>query len=137
MENRKPQTRADLDGLRDEMAAHPDDAMLCTVGEILTVYASDRPALAQMLTAEGKSLQGAIAAMRQAAMKKRKGEDCVALSMTEGMDAVLSYYGLPHDARGILRAALTLADGMPEAVAAAPSRSRATAGLDLDTLLGL
>lgn len=136
-QTRNPQTPAVLDRLRDEMAAHPEDSMLLTVGELLTAYAGDHPAAIPALAAEGKTIQGAIDAMRDAASKRRNGASCVALSMVDGMKIVFAYFGLPHDPRGILRAALLLAEEMPEAVVPTPMRSKATAGLDLDTLLGL
>ena len=133
-----PQTISVLDKLRDEMAAHSEDSMICTVGELLTFYAGEHPTTIPALVAEGRNLAGAISAMRDAASKRRKGNtNCVALSMTDGMKAVFEYYGIPYDARGVMQAAFTLADQEGTPMSAAPARAQVTAGLDLDTLLGL
>lgn len=132
-----PQAISYLDKLRDEMAAHPDNSMLCTVGEILTVYASDHPTAIGALVAEGKTLDGAISAMRKVAEKKRNGVNMVALDMGEGMKAVFGYFEIPYDARGITRAAFALMDADQTPISTTLAHTRATADLDLDALLGL
>lgn len=134
---------ANIDVIRDEMAANADNTIVQQVGEILTALLGWRGELLDRLTAKGKTLSGASSAMANVAKKKKGKSAGVALTVIEGMRAVFEYYEVkPEEVTDeeIMQAAM-IACGVPMAHCA-PAKRQAEAptvpdgDLDLDALLG-
>lgn len=99
MEKANPSTSAVfetvIDAIRDEMAANPKDGAIDIIGNFLCGLLRLNPQHAEKITAEKKSIKGAMRAMKnEAAKNKSGGWGCV--DFYTGMKIVLKYYELPE-----------------------------------------
>lgn len=92
----RPDTGEAMDAIRDAMAHDAEDGAIQMVGQVLTELLRLRPEIAPQLAAEGKSLKGALEAMKKEAEKHRRGS-WACLDGMEGMRIALDYYGISED----------------------------------------
>lgn len=121
-----------MDAIRDEMANAAEDGAIQMIGNILTELLRKRPEIAPRLAAQGKSLKGAMEAMKAEAQKHKHGS-WACLDGMSGMRIVLGYYGIDED--GLEEAARKVMFDDARSCAAAPAPKAADA-LDIDALLG-
>ena len=121
------------DAIRDEMAKS-GNGYIEMMGEMMTEYLRIHP---DAETGKGKSLKGALDALRKTAQKKQKG-GCYAMPPREVFDGMLEYFALPH-ADAYFRACMSAVIGaeIPESAPAAPEPRPAPDEFDLDALLGV
>ena len=84
---------AAIDAIRDEMASNTQDVSIGVVGEFMTRMLMQRPEIADTIMAEGKSLKGAMGAMKEYAQKHRTGS-YAAVDFFTGIGIVIEYYGI-------------------------------------------
>lgn len=116
-----------IDKIRDEMAKSKS-RYVEVVGEYLTGYLRGYPAAAGAILAQGKTIQGSLAAMRKEAEKVKDGGVAV-LDDETGFRIVLKYFGIEKDTSSVTgKAGDTF-----------PSRGRLEDGgeLSLDALMGV
>jgi len=82
-----------IDKLRDEMAHKSDNQPLQVIGEYMTTYLMTHAKAAAAIEAEGKTLEGALKAAKEAARGKASGGVAM-VPETEVYANVLKYYGL-------------------------------------------
>ena len=82
-----------MDKLRDEMAQKSDNSYVQAVGEHMTAYLLAHPSAAELILAEGKTIEGSLKAARDAASKKQSNGVAV-MTDAEVYAVVLKYYGL-------------------------------------------
>ena len=112
-----------VDRLRDELAKKHDDPNIQFLGEYLTGRLSADHGLADKLAADGKSIDGALNAIRDYARKIQKNNRaCV--PDAKGFAIACEYYGIPADGE------------KPHTQTFAPQAAPSDDGLDLDALLG-
>lgn len=117
-----------MDKIRDEMAA--SKGAVCMVGDIVTLYLQNEPENAEKILAQGKTLKGAYAAMRDYAREKRL--EC--MTPDDAAERIAVYYGMePVKIMGLWGA--TLADETSPKTK--PQAHAEADDLDLDALLGL
>ena len=124
-----------MDKLRDEMAAKHEDGMLCQLGELLCAYLQEAPSAEEALAADKKTIAGAVEAMTERARKKAV-KHIGALTLPEGMEIALGYYGVEMDKAALSRAMYRMISGEPDEAAPAQEAPAAEDELDLDALLG-
>lgn len=123
-----------MDKLRDEMAAQHADGMVGQLGELLCAYLQEAPSTEETFAAEGKTIAGAVEEMAKAARKKAvKGR--AALTLPEGMEIALGYYGIEPDREALQSAMIRVLTG-GQSGAAPEQEAPAEDDLDLDALLG-
>jgi hypothetical protein len=83
--------------LTDEMEKAQGNAYIQHVGAFLIGHINFHPDQAEKILAEGKTIQGSLAAMRDEAKKKQTG-GCSVLTDQEGFEIVLKYYGIDRSA---------------------------------------
>lgn len=142
---------AAIDAIRDEMARTRDKPAEM-LGELITLLLPRHPEWEEALSAKGKNLKGAFAAIYDAAKKAKQN----AMTDAEALHYALEYYGIQADAMW-LSAELEAARGegtgtegtgnreqgtgragepaAPVAPAAPAEQPQAPAGMDLDDLL--
>lgn len=123
-----------IDRIRDEMAGAAEDGMIQTVGELVCLYISQHPELAQAFYAEGKSIKGAIGSMSELARKRKGAQSYGYLTLRDGAMCALKYYGVDITLGELdrLERAFYAGKGQP-----APEPEPVTdSSLDLDELLG-
>jgi len=113
-----------MDKLRDEMARENGRPEIRILGEYLTERLMKEPGIAEKITANGKSLDGAFAHMRAQAQKKAQKGSYV-MASEEALNMLCEYYGIPAAAEE------------PEKPQAAPTPKKTAGSLDLDALLGV
>ncbi|RXZ84613.1 hypothetical protein EBB07_00935 [Paenibacillaceae bacterium] len=82
-----------LQKLQKEVADSPKDEYVRMLGAELINYVRANPDKAPLFVAQGKSIQGSLAAMRKAVEKKKQGNMAV-VTPDEGKSIVLEYYGI-------------------------------------------
>lgn len=91
--NGNPQAIAEaMDKIRDEMAKEKG-AYVRVVGEYLTLHLQDHPEDAAAILTKGKTIQGSLAQVKDAARKEAVGGVAV-LSDEAAFRIVLSYFGI-------------------------------------------
>lgn len=85
--------------LTDEIEKSKGNAYIEHVGAFLIGHINFHPDDAEKILAEGKTIQGSLAVMRDEAQKKKTG-NCAVLTDTEGFEIVLKYYGIDRSAPG-------------------------------------
>lgn len=115
-----------IDKIRDEMAKSKS-RYVEVVGEYLTGYLRGYPAAAGAILAQGKTIQGSLAAMRKEAEKVKDGGVAV-LDDETGFRIVLKYFGIEGKPTETSPA---LAGG------ATPPLQEKAGELSLDALLGV
>ena len=136
--NANPHTSADIaaqeaaiDAIRDEMAANAKDGAIGVVGQFLTVLLRMQPEHSPLITAEGKSIKGAMEAMKSTAAKHKSGS-WAALDFQTGIQIVLEYYGFPELNAGTINSIMLSAAGLaPDPAPAAKPADE----FDIDALL--
>lgn len=114
-----------VDRLRDELAKKHDDPNIQFLGEYLTGRLSADHGLADKLAADGKSIDGALNAIRDYARKIQKNNRaCV--PDAKGFAIACEYYGIPKDGE----------KPHTQTSAHAQGPAKADDELDLDALLG-
>lgn len=98
---------AAMDRLRDEIAKENGQTNAAAVGEIMSGLLQLKPELAEKILADGKSVAGAVDAMKTEVKKRTRGRDG-GLHIFEGMRIVLDYYGI----EGVDNAAILNASAM-------------------------
>ena len=120
-----------MDRIRDEMAAHPEDGMLQTIGEHLTAYLQAHP---DTELKAGATMQGAMKSM----MNKARGSQVngmAAMSFIDGMKLVYEHMGLPWSKKECMRVQLGLYDAAAPEITKPDPQARADE-FELDALLG-
>ena len=74
-----------------ELTQFPDNRSLMVISDSLLAMCSDEDVCKKLL-ADGKSLKGALEAMKNEA-RKQASNGCACLSFEEGMDIVKKYFG--------------------------------------------
>ena len=137
MENTNPSTsaafEAAVDKIRDEMAANPKDGAIDIIGNFLSELLRLNPHQANKITADKKSIKGAMEAMKREAAKNKSGSwGCV--DFYTGMKIVLEYYDLP--AMEISEINAIFNGRMEQSAAPAPKSAPSTKDeFDIDALL--
>ena len=83
--------------LTDEMEKAQGNAYINHVGAFLIGHIKFHPDHAEKILAEGKTIHGSLAAMRDEAKKKQSG-GCSVLTDQEGFEIVLKYFGIDGSA---------------------------------------
>lgn len=117
-----------VDKIRDEMAKASD--AVCMVGEIVTLYLQSDPANAEKILAEGKTLEGAYAAMRNYARQKRM--EC--MTPDQASARIADYYDM--ETKKMMDMHQAVKESVPDETTKPQARAEAE-DLDLDALLGM
>lgn len=83
--------------LTEEMEKSKGNAYIEHVGAFMIGHINFHPEDAEKILAEGKTIQGSLAVMRDEAQKKKTG-NCAVLTDTEGFEIVLKYFGIDGSA---------------------------------------
>ena len=83
--------------LTEEIEKSRGNAYIECVGAFMIGHINFNPHDAEKIMAEGKTIQGSLAAMREEAQKKKTG-NCAVLTDQEGFGIVLKYFGIDGSA---------------------------------------
>lgn len=86
-----------IDKIRDEMAAHPEDAYISCVGEYLTDHLQRHPEDAAAILAEGKTIAGSLKEMEKYAKDHKQGNVGV-VPPDIGFGIVMKYFEIGEKA---------------------------------------
>ena len=85
-----------IDTVRDGMAENSGDKALCHLGELLTAWAEKNRDKAAKAETDGKTLKGAMDAIRAEARKQTSGSTGV-VSDADGVVIALEYFGIKQE----------------------------------------
>lgn len=118
-----------IEKINAEMQKRPDDLYMEIVGHYIIDRCGEDEACEKKAADSGKSLAGAMAAVRNAAKKKAVG-NCAVLTPGEVFSMIDKYFGFPVDARAQERAMASVSGASTVATAA-----HAAVSLDLSDFL--
>ena len=87
-----------IEKLRDEMASEAENPYIGEIGEYLCDYVKQHPRTAEAILQEGKTITGAVDAMRKVAEKRPRKGDMAMIGPEEGFKIVREYFGLDNKA---------------------------------------
>lgn len=121
-----------IEKINTEMQKRPDDLYMEIIGHYIIDRCGADEACEKKASAEGKTLTGAMAAVRNAAQKKAVN-NCAVLTPNEVFSNIDKYFGFPADTRAQDRAMVSVSSASvtAQAVPAAP----AAVSLDLSDFL--
>ncbi len=82
-----------IEKINTEMDANPNNAYVQVVGQMLLHYLRKNPGAAEQIMAEGKTIKGSLALMKDEA-RKHQIDGCGVLTDQEGFAVVLSYFDI-------------------------------------------
>ena len=87
-----------MDAVRDGMAANTENKSLCLLGDLLTDWMLKNQRHAAAATTDGKTLKGAMDAVRDEAKKHQTG-NCGIVSDQDALQIALGYFGIKQESK--------------------------------------